>query len=181
VRSNKLASIMMVLLVISIFISLFSFYTLYRNKDELLQSIQRNVELQLAQYDIPTTDDLKIDEARILLAVAKYCATRNDCSGQDGYNGPQGVPGLTGVQGVQGLMGIPGRDGVDGSDGYTPVKGVDYFDGETGANGNDGREIEQHCNPDANRVEWRYVGDENWTPLYNLSPAQTCATEEVEE
>lgn len=34
--------------------------------------------------------------------------------------------------------GADGRDGVDGKDGYTPVKGVDYFDGKDGINGKDG-------------------------------------------
>lgn len=29
-------------------------------------------------------------------------------------------------------------NGIDGKDGYTPVKGVDYFDGKDGANGKDG-------------------------------------------
>lgn len=31
-----------------------------------------------------------------------------------------------------------GLDGKDGKDGYTPIKGVDYFDGEDGAPGKDG-------------------------------------------
>lgn len=31
-----------------------------------------------------------------------------------------------------------GKDGKDGSDGYTPVKGVDYFDGQPGKDGADG-------------------------------------------
>lgn len=34
--------------------------------------------------------------------------------------------------------GKDGRDGVDGKDGYTPVKNVDYFDGEPGTPGRDG-------------------------------------------
>ena len=34
--------------------------------------------------------------------------------------------------------GKDGKDGVDGKDGYTPVKGVDYFDGKDGAPGKDG-------------------------------------------
>ena len=33
---------------------------------------------------------------------------------------------------AQMLKGKDGRDGVDGEDGYTPVKGIDYFDGEDG-------------------------------------------------
>ncbi|MGN0134961.1 MAG: hypothetical protein ACI4AO_09555 [Anaerotignum sp.] len=36
------------------------------------------------------------------------------------------------------LKGEKGEDGKDGRDGYTPVKGVDYFDGEKGDPGKDG-------------------------------------------
>jgi hypothetical protein len=34
--------------------------------------------------------------------------------------------------------GVDGRNGIDGKDGYTPIKGVDYFDGVDGQNGSDG-------------------------------------------
>lgn len=33
---------------------------------------------------------------------------------------------------------IKGADGKDGEDGYTPIKGIDYFDGKNGTNGKDG-------------------------------------------
>lgn len=49
--------------------------------------------------------------------------------GIDGKNGEKGERGETGVQGIK---------GADGKDGYTPVKGVDYFDGKDGVNGKDG-------------------------------------------
>lgn len=49
--------------------------------------------------------------------------------------GPQGEKGDTGAQGEPGK---DGKDGVDGKDGYTPVKGVDYFDGQPGAKGDTG-------------------------------------------
>ena len=39
---------------------------------------------------------------------------------------------------LESLRGEPGKDGSDGKDGYTPVKGVDYFDGVDGKNGTDG-------------------------------------------
>ena len=42
------------------------------------------------------------------------------------------------MNGTNGTNGADGKDGTNGKDGYTPVKGVDYFDGEDGANGNDG-------------------------------------------
>lgn len=38
------------------------------------------------------------------------------------------------------IMGAPGKDGEPGKDGHTPVKGVDYFDGQPGAPGKDGED-----------------------------------------
>lgn len=52
--------------------------------------------------------------------------------------GPQGEKGDTGATGEKGadgytpIKGVDYFDGQDGADGYTPVKGVDYFDGEDG-------------------------------------------------
>lgn len=55
--------------------------------------------------------------------------------------GPQGEPGkdftyedFTEEQ----LAALKGKDGEPGKDGYTPVKGVDYFDGQDGAPGKQG-------------------------------------------
>lgn len=48
-----------------------------------------------------------------------------------GEKGDKGDPGYTPVKGV---------DYFDGKDGYTPIKGVDYFDGAPGANGQDGKD-----------------------------------------
>lgn len=45
---------------------------------------------------------------------------------------------MHGTNGTNGADGKDGTNGIDGKDGYTPVKGVDYFDGENGANGKDG-------------------------------------------
>lgn len=45
---------------------------------------------------------------------------------------------MHGTNGTNGADGKDGTNGIDGKDGYTPVKGVDYFDGEDGANGKDG-------------------------------------------
>ena len=36
------------------------------------------------------------------------------------------------------LASLNGKDGVNGRDGYTPVKGVDYFDGSNGKDGKNG-------------------------------------------
>lgn len=47
----------------------------------------------------------------------------------------KGEPGITPVKGVDYF---DGEDGAPGNDGYTPIKGVDYFDGDQGIPGNDG-------------------------------------------
>lgn len=41
---------------------------------------------------------------------------------------------------LESLKGEDGKDGVDGLDGYSPVKGIDYFDGKDGQNGQDGKD-----------------------------------------
>jgi len=46
---------------------------------------------------------------------------------------------------------------AQGQDGYTPVKGVDYFDG------NDGKQIE--LTNDGINLKWRYMGDTAWTNI----------------
>lgn len=64
--------------------------------------------------------------------------------GPIGDTGPQGEPGIPGKDGytpVKGIDYFDGKDGApgkDGTDGYTPQKGVDYFDGAPGADGKDG-------------------------------------------
>lgn len=55
--------------------------------------------------------------------------------GVKGDKGDKGDRGLQGVQGIQGEKGEPGAAGRDGVDGYTPIKGVDYFDGINGKDG----------------------------------------------
>lgn len=47
--------------------------------------------------------------------------------GKDGKDGAKGTDGYTPVKGVDYFDGAPGKDGQDGQDGYTPIKGTDYF------------------------------------------------------
>ena len=58
--------------------------------------------------------------------------------GVQGPQGPQGEQGIQGPKGDKGDKGDTGGQGPAGQDGYTPVKGVDYFDGEDGAQGPQG-------------------------------------------
>lgn len=54
----------------------------------------------------------------------------DDKYGKDGQPGLKGEPGYTPLKGV---------DYFDGKDGKTPIKGVDYFDGEKGDKGDPGQ------------------------------------------
>jgi hypothetical protein len=74
-----------------------------------------------------------ISDEQIAKAVDNYLL-ENPVEGQPGPAGPQGEPG------PQGPKGDTGASGKDGQDGYTPVKGVDYFDGQPGKDGSDGKD-----------------------------------------
>jgi hypothetical protein len=61
-----------------------------------------------------------------------WSETENTWKNVGKIQGPPGKDGYTPVKGVDYFDGQNGKDGSDGKDGYTPVKGVDYFDGESG-------------------------------------------------
>lgn len=50
------------------------------------------------------------------------------------------LKGEKGDPGTPGKDGAPGKDGTPGKDGYTPIKGVDYFDGAKGEKGDKGEQ-----------------------------------------
>ena len=58
----------------------------------------------------------------------------------DGKDGYTPVKGVDYFDGKDGIDGKDGKDGKDGADGYTPQKGIDYFDGEDGKDGKDGKD-----------------------------------------
>lgn len=60
--------------------------------------------------------------------------------GDKGDRGEQGIQGIQGEKGEKGDKGEAGKNGENGKDGYTPVKGVDYFDGANGKDGKDGED-----------------------------------------
>jgi len=49
---------------------------------------------------------------------------------------------------------------LKGADGITPIKGIDYFDGD------DGREVEIQNN--GTHIQWRLVGDVSWNNIVTL-------------
>ena len=58
--------------------------------------------------------------------------------GPKGDKGDTGAPGAQGEKGDRGEKGETGATGPAGKDGYTPIKGVDYFDGAKGDKGDKG-------------------------------------------
>jgi len=101
-------------------------------------------------------------------------------NGTDGQNGTDGADGLSAFQiwlnngntgteqdfldslkGADGANGLPGADGQNGADGVNGVNGVD------GLPGVDGKEVELRNS--GTNIEWRYVGDVEWTTLTSLA------------
>jgi len=79
--------------------------------------------------------------------------------GEDGADST--VPGPPGADStVPGPQGPPGEDGADG---YTPIKGVDYFDGAKGDKGDPGDQGIQG------------VPGPGYTPIYTVLPNGTTA------
>jgi hypothetical protein len=91
-----------------------NYNTLLERIDEIDENIGQEVENYLKENPI------EVD-------LSGY-ATKEDLETIELTPGPQGEPGPA------------GKDGAPGKDGYTPVKGVDYFDGEPGKDGSDGKD-----------------------------------------
>lgn len=77
--------------------------------------------------------DNKLDTSKLPEAINEALAQAK-ANGQ--FDGKDGKDGYTPIKGVDYF---DGKDGADGKDGYTPVKNVDYFDGKDGTNGADGK------------------------------------------
>ena len=58
--------------------------------------------------------------------------------GDTGNTGATGTNGYTPIKGVDYFDGATGAKGDTGNDGYTPIKGIDQFDGTNGIDGTDG-------------------------------------------
>lgn len=78
-------------------------------------------------------------------------------SGEDTWNN---LIALSDLKGADGVTPVKGVDYFDGDDGYTPQKNIDYFDGA------DGREVV--FQKSATHIQWRFVGEEEWTDLVAL-------------
>ena len=77
---------------------------------------------------------------QITFADGQTFQSKLDAGTLRGEQGPQGLQGERGEQGPQGDKGDTGAQGPAGADGYTPIKGVDYFDGAKGDKGDTGEQ-----------------------------------------
>ena len=85
----------------------------------------------------------KLDANKLPEAINTALAQAKASGEFDGKDGVDGKDGYTPVKGVDYFDGQPGKDGSDGKDGYTPKKGIDYFDGQQGPQGEQGLQGEQ--------------------------------------
>lgn len=74
-----------------------------------------------------------------------------------------GKDGYTPIKGVDYFDGEPGMPGEPGQPGYTPIKGVDYFDGAPGAPGKDGEDGNDGYTP-VKGVDY-FDGNDGYTPI----------------
>lgn len=174
------------ILFISIVLCGFTLWYVINSKDALSKELKNTIK-QLQQYNLPKEEikDVTLDEAKLYLAIAKYCESTNNCEGKDGKDGASPVCIFEPRQ-CRGTDAITPLKGVDYVDGITPPcyftinqcqgeNGVNGTNGQNGADGANGKTIERRCNSERDRMEWRYDGDESWQPEYNLAPGQTCA------
>lgn len=96
-----------------------------------------------------------LDGKKFQIPLAIPCGEK----GEKGAQGPKGDRGEKGEQGIQ---------GKNGADGYTPIKGIDYFDGKDGKNGLDGKApvkgTDYFTETDIAEVVQRVI---NALPIYN--------------
>ena len=79
-----------------------------------------------------------ISDAAVEAAIEKYLEENDIRVDLTGYATEEWVNEQ--IRQIELTPGEPGKDGQDGKDGYTPIKGVDYFDGKDGAPGKDGED-----------------------------------------
>lgn len=180
-KRERLFAVAILLMIVVILLSAFTLWYTVINRDNISRTVDRSVAEQLAKFNVPqqTIKEVTVDEAKLLLAVAQYCDSRNECMGRDGrtvvgpvgLQGPVGlsVQGPQGVQGIQGPVGPPGREGERGPEGPQGIQGPA---------GEAAPITTQRCNPEKRWIEQNQGTDENWQPLYKLAPGQTCVEEE---
>lgn len=178
-KQRRLTLLLIILLMIGIAVSLIALWYGLKNKADFneFNNEFKQLRQELEQYNYPDNDkaDVSVNEAEIFVAVGKYCETRDECRGLQGYSGqsiqgPQGPPGISiqGPQGIQGEIGPIGPQGVQGEQGPQGDQGIP------------GRTLEERCTVTQDtkrRIEQKYTDAELWEVKYYLSPGQLCPQE----
>lgn len=80
----------------------------------------------------------------------------------------KGEPGADGYTPIKGVDYFDGVDGKDGKDGYTPIKGIDYFDGAPGKDGKDGTITFEELTPEQKESLKGADGKDGYTPVKGI-------------
>ncbi len=176
-KRERLLLVTVILLGLAFLTSVGILFYYITHTQNISDTIRKSVEMELKKYNIPTKE-LSVDESKLVLAIARYCAVENNC------RGPQGNPGLS----VEGQPGKEGQEGQKGADANPAIDGQSGKDGATGAQGEKGEpgpRTERRCRVDnalsalssepRYLIEWRNEGDENWQIEYYLGISQTCS------
>jgi hypothetical protein len=162
-KRDTLLFISWALFIILILSTLINVYLILTRGDET--PIQQRSELNLddvKKHIDKSFESMYIDEDKIREIIKEYTNDNKiDNSQPEVIHGKDGVDGKNvkdgiGVRGEPGRDGRDGKDGKDGKDGYTPVKGIDYFDGEA---------IFVQCNVEMNAWQTRHEFSTDWELL----------------
>lgn len=110
------------------------YFTVFGDKDDIRRTAST---LRYKAYKGVVGDAMKPSDPtpdvydQIMASVAEM----NEKAESGALTGPKGDPGYTPIKGVDYFDGEKGEKGDKGDPGYTPVKGVDYHDGEKGNDG----------------------------------------------
>lgn len=168
-RKNKLFLVVMILSFLTLLFSICTFVYYISHQEELVKS---SIQEELSKYQV-NTEDISVDDSKVLLAIVRYCEANDKCKGPQGLAGI-GIIGPQGLQGPQGES-IQGKDGISikGDKGDKGDQG-ESIQGPPGIPGTPAPKTERRCNAEEHRIEWRNEGDEAWQTEYYLSPLQSC-------
>lgn len=131
-------------------------YLLISNNEDVSTRIRNSVSEEIASIDIPNPVN-GIDGQDATEEQVKK-AVEDYFKKYPVKNGKDGYTPVKGVDYVDGQS-------IKGDDGYTPVKNLDYFDGQNGSDGVNGLTPQIRCNTTRNIWQVRYSSNESWQPL----------------
>jgi hypothetical protein len=150
--------LLLVILISSITINIYLLVTMGDNTPIKQQSTK--LESNIKDHLDKTLEERLLSEEKVRGLIEEYTSKNdneasNPVDGEDGSDGMDGKDGSNGKDG-ESIVGPKGEKGDKGEPGYTPVKGVDYFDGEP---------IFIQCNVEINAWQQRLPGYDDWELL----------------